>query len=113
MQSSNGGNCAVKRAAIIAGCIWAIPVPKMLIDHPISATMCGVAYGSLCAAGASIVAENLPEKGKYIFAGIIGISAMYHLGKTIYNAYNGISPTTASPLLQITVTSSSFVSDVQ
>ena len=101
--TAGSGEDTVKTAALLAGCIWAVPNAKNLLEEPISTTMNGVIYGGLCAMSASYIAEHLPPKGKCVFAGIIGISALYHLGKTVYNTYNGIYLNVQySPLIQIT-----------
>jgi hypothetical protein len=101
----------VKNAALIAGIVWALPPhPKQVLEEPITTTLNSVIYGSLCMWSASLISEQLPTKGKWIFAGLLGASTIYHLGKNCYNLYKGrVSSDTPSlkPLIHIEITHSS------
>lgn len=99
----------VKNAALIAGIVWALPPhPKQVLEEPIITTLNSVIYGSLCMWSATLISEQLPTKGKWIFAGLLGASTVYHLGKNWYNLYKGrVSSDTSSiakPLISIQIT---------
>jgi hypothetical protein len=97
----------VKISALTAGIIWNENNPKEYLEHPISTVCNGLLYGSICTIGASLVADNLPTKGKYVLAGLIGLSGIYYLGKGYYDLYNGIQrERTSSPIISITYNSS-------
>jgi hypothetical protein len=111
LYSILGSSDPVKNAALIAGIVWALPPhPKQVLEDPITTTLNTVIYGSLCMWSATHISEQLPTKGKWIFAGLLGASTIYQLGKNCYNLYKGRVPTdisSAKPLLHIEITHSS------
>lgn len=98
----------VKYSALTAGIIWNENNPKEYIERPISTIFNGIIYGSICSYGASMVADKLPTNGKYVLAGLIGLSAAYYLGKGCYNLYNGIENVkdTRPPIVSVTFSQS-------
>ncbi len=95
------GKELVQYSALTAGLFWSENNPKKYLDEPISTVLNGVIYGSLYSYGASLVADKLPEKGKYIFAGLIVTSGLYFLGKGIYNSYYGLNSNEKSNKIQL------------
>lgn len=107
MRNAFAADDSVKNLSLLAGIIWGLPSnPKIILDEPILSTFNAVIYGSMCMYSASVVAEQLPTKGKWIFAGLIGASAVYHLGKFAYYSYTGkvYNRKNISPLIHIQVT---------
>lgn len=107
LYSILGSGDPVKNAALIAGIVWTLPPhPKQVLEEPITTTLNSVIYGSLCMWSASLISEQLPTKGKWIFAGLLGASTIYHLGKNCYNLYKGrvSSDTPVKPLISIQIT---------
>jgi hypothetical protein len=98
----------VKISALTAGIIWNENNPKEYLEHPISTVCNGLVYGSICTIGAGLIADNLPSKGKYALAGLIGLSALYYLGKGCYDLYKGNKKEKIiTPIITITYNNSS------
>jgi hypothetical protein len=80
----------VKYSTLASGIIWYENNPKKYLTQPLSTIFNGVVYGSICSLGATFISKSLPDKGKYLLSGIIGLSGIYYLGKGFYNSYYGI-----------------------
>lgn len=93
---------SVKNLSFIAGILWALPPnPKMILEDPLSTTFTSVIYGSMCMYGSLFISNELPQKGKTIFAGLVGASLIYHIGKYAYNVYKGNYTNEKTPFINI------------
>ncbi len=79
-------NDIVISTAFIAGLIFSQKDPKKFIEYPITSVVEGCIHGGFYSLGASLVSELFfDKKTKYIFAGLIGASAIIHIMKNIKN----------------------------
>ena len=74
----------VEETGFVAGAIWSIQDPKLVITHPISSVFNGALMGVTIATGSRIVSKMLPDKMKPYFAGLIAVSAGCYLLNKIY-----------------------------
>jgi hypothetical protein len=74
----------VEETGFVAGAIWSIHDPKLVITHPISSVFNGALMGITIATGSKIVSKMIPDKAKPYFAGLIAVSAGCYLLNKIY-----------------------------
>lgn len=79
-------NDIVISTAFIAGLIFSQKDPKKFIEYPITTVVEGCISGGFYSLAAGTVSDLFfDKKTKYIFAGLIGVSAIMHIVKNIKN----------------------------
>lgn len=76
----------VVTTAFIAGLVFSQKDPKTFIEYPITSVVEGCIHGGFYSLAAGAVSDLFfDKKTKYIFAGLIGASAIMHIVKNIKN----------------------------
>lgn len=82
------GTACLYDATLLTGIIWSQQNPRNFLKRPISSLFEGLIYGGLCTFGVGFIYDRMNPNGKYAFAGLLGLSALYHL----YRGYRDDPP---------------------
>jgi len=95
------GDICLYDATLITGIVWSQQNPRNFLKRPISSLFEGLIYGGLCTFGVKIISDRMNPNGKYAFAGLLGLSALYHL----YRGYRDDPPNNGNNRVNIVMTS--------
>ena len=96
------GDTCLFNVTLLTGIVWSQQNPKNFVTRPISSLVEGLMYGGLCTFGVKFISDKMNSNGKYAFAGLLGLSALYHL----YRGYRDDPPYNRNNRVNIVMTSS-------